>query len=367
MSQGSQQTSDQKMKIDLDKIRTDAFDVREEVDEDHVEQIAESLKDDGQWNPIIVRPGDDGQYELIAGHTRYRAATEIGWDQLEATVKDISDEEANELALKTNLKRKGMSKIEEGKVINDMLDKHGLTQKELADRIGKSRRWVNERVRVALELDPTVKGLVQEGELSYNMARIVTQVEEDRQLEFAQRLIDRSVTAAAEASREKQRFQNNTIYTIGYEGMDFADFAEKLNENDIDILVDIRGSAESNYKPEFNGEILNDRLEEAGIEYRHIPELGVHHLIRSPYKEGEIGHECFKNWYSWWVRSESGFDLEGLVEELNLEGKPALMCIEAHAEPVEGQDIYCHRHHLAEMIKEADRDGEPMFTDRVDV
>ena len=357
------------MKIELDKIRNDRFDVREDYDEDHVNQIAESLEEDGQWNPIIVRPSPEGNgtYDLIAGHTRCRAAERIGWDEIDATVKDVSDEAANRLALKTNLKRKGMSKLEEGKVINDLLTEHELTQSELAEKLGKSQRWVSERIKVALELDPKVKGLVQEGDLSYSIARIVTQVPEERQLEFAEHLLENDVTDSAEASKYKQRFLNDTLYTVGYQGRDFDEFASLLKENDVDILVDVRGSADSSYKPEFNGDVLASRLKEEGIDYRHEPEFGVHRLVRGPYKDGAIGHACVEDWYEWYINEEADVDMEEFTKELVNSGKPALMCIEHHPKPAGEQEIYCHRHFLADMIQSVTDRNRRLFPNRIDV
>jgi len=355
------------MKVALDNINTDVYDVREEVDEEHVGQIRESLKEDGQWNPIIIRPSENGNYELIAGHTRVRAATKLGWNELEATVKNVDDQEAEKLALKTNLKRKGMSKLEEGKIVNNLMAEHELTQADAAEKLGKSEKWVSDRVRVALNLRPEVKGLVEEGGLSYNLARVVTQVEEDLQYELAQLLIEQDVTSGAEARRLTTRFKNDTIFTIGYQGRDFAEFVELLEEHQIDILVDVRASTSSNYKPEFNGDVLSTRLKENGIEYRHVPELGVKNLLRKPYKEGAINHDCFRDWYEWWVIQEADLILEEFVSELEAEGSPAFMCIERHASPSQDQEIYCHRHHLAEMVQEVEQDGRQIFPDRQDV
>lgn len=355
------------MEIKLDNISLGDFDVREERDEDHVQKIADSLEQDGQWNPIIVRPGEDGQYDLIAGHTRYRAAKSLGWDSLEATVKDVDFSRAKELALKTNLKREPMSKIEEGRVINDILDRRDVNQTELANEIGVSEGWVRDRVRVALDLEPEVKGLVQEGELSYSVARVVRRVDGDKQLEFAEMLIERDVTGQEEANRLRQRFLNDTIYTVGYEGKDFDEFCEELEQAGVDILIDVRASGESTYKPAFGADMLSERLPDRGIEYRHEPNLGVHRMIRSPYKDGAINHDCFSDWYDWWVAEESGVEIEAFADELVTEGTPALMCIEHSATPTDGQDIYCHRHFLAEKIQSAEDNGRPLFPNRTDL
>jgi ParB family chromosome partitioning protein len=355
------------MKIALDDIKTDIYDVREEHDDEHVQQIQESLKEDGQWNPIIVRPGENGNYELIAGHTRMKAAQNLGWDELEATVKNVDDVEAEQLALKTNLKRKGMSKLEEGRVVNNLMREHNLTQAGVSEKLGKSPNWVSDRVRVALNLKPEVKGLVEEGELSYNLARVVTIVDEERQLEFAKLLIEQDITTQADARELARRFDNDTFYTIGYEGRDFAEFLDLLTEYDIDVLVDVRESTTSNYKPEFNGEVLSNRLQDKDIEYRHVPELGVKSLIRKPYKKGAIGHGCFEDWYTWWVQEEADFDLEEFAYELEGQGAPAVMCIERHASPNHSQSIHCHRDHLADMIRGMETNGRVVFPDRVDI
>jgi len=243
----------------------------------------------------------------------------------------------------------------------------GKQLREVGERLGKSRKWVSDRVKVALNLKPEVKGLVEEGDLSYTLARVVTTVEEDRQLEFAKLLIEQDITDETFANELADRFDNDTVYTIGYEGRSFDEFLALLEENDIEILVDVRESTSSNYKPEFNGEVLSDRLEENGIDYRHIPELGVKGLIRRPYKDGAISHECFEDWYQWWVTEESGLDLEEFVNELELEGRPAFMCIERYAGPNNDQEIHCHRDHLADMVQSMEIDGRTHFPQRTDL
>lgn len=355
------------MEVRLENLDNTAYDVRDEVDDEHVREISESLEQDGQWNPIIVRPGDNGTYEIIAGHTRYRAAESLGWKTLEATVKDVGNEQAKELALKTNLKREPMSKLEEGKVINDILDRHDLSQKELAEQIGKSPKWVGDRVRVALDLEPEVKGLVEEGELSYTVAREVRRIDSDQQLKFAKFLIENNVTSDVEAGDLRERFQNDTIYTVGYEGKEFGEFVEELDDAGVDILIDVRASGESTYKPAFGSDILSDRLPEHGIQYRHEPELGVHRMIRNPYKDGAISDGCFANWYNWWLDEESDIDIPSFAEELVTTGVPALMCIEKHASSGSEQDIYCHRHHLANRLQEIEENNRPLFPSRVDI
>ena len=92
------------MKISVEKVTLPDFQIRNELDEDHVQEIAESFENDGQWNPIIVRPTSDEEYEVISGAHRLSAARELGWSEIDAVVKDLGDEDARGLAVKTDRK-----------------------------------------------------------------------------------------------------------------------------------------------------------------------------------------------------------------------------------------------------------------------
>ena len=84
------------MKIAVNKIALPDFQIREEIDSDHVEEIMESFEKDGQWNPIIVRPNHGGnpEYQVVSGAHRLEAAKQLGWSEIDAMVKDLGDEDA---------------------------------------------------------------------------------------------------------------------------------------------------------------------------------------------------------------------------------------------------------------------------------
>lgn len=364
------------MKVKLENIELTERDVRDEEDEEyqeHIDRLQESFEEDGQWDPVMLRPGENGTYEMISGHSRYRAAQKLGWDEIEAQIADVDDEKADELALKTNLIRKGLGKVEEGKILSNMAEKYDLSQNEIANRVGKSRDWVKERIKVALDVHPEVQRAITEGEISFAVATVIGTLDEENQHEFLEAIIGDNVTNRPDARELRDRFFNDTIYTVGYQGKDWDQFIGELKENEIEVLVDVRGSASSGYKPAFNGDVLSDRLESEGIDYKHVPELGVKGLMRRPYKEGHIGHKCFSDWYEWWVlhRTDSDgnakLDLEAIADSLEKHGAPALMCVESDATIEDGQDIYCHRHHLAEMIQDVEVDGRTLFPNRLDI
>jgi ParB family chromosome partitioning protein len=372
------------MQMRVSKVVTGPYSVREDFNEEHVREIAESFEREGQWNPIIVTPRDNGadEYELISGHYRLRAAKEIGWDSIEATVKDIEEDEADLLSLKTNMMRQGMEQREQGEVIVQMMNEHELSQAEIADRLSRSEDWVHRRVRLALDLHEDVINALNDGEISNTIASIAGRIDENQQPAFVRYVKNRDVSSQPEAREARRRLVNDTIYTIGYEGRDWESFASVLSNNDVDVLVDVRGSAESQYKPEFNGDVMADRLGDAGIDYIHRSELGVDYLVRSPYKDGWIGDDCFESWYQWWIQEEADIELADFVAELEDIGTPALMCIEQYPKPMRDQKIYCHRHFLADMIRrirenenqefvfadeQATLSGRQVFPERVDI
>ena len=158
------------MKIDIKKIDEGRFVIREENNKDYVDQLAASLKNDGQWNPIIIRPKTDGRYEIIAGHYRLQAAKKAGFKEIEATVRDLPNEDADVLSIKTNLLRLEMTAREQGQVINKMMEAYGWNQGEIAKRLNVSPDWVSQRVRVALALHDEVAKALDGGKINFSVA-----------------------------------------------------------------------------------------------------------------------------------------------------------------------------------------------------
>ena len=369
------------MRLPIEEIVIGEHDVREEMDDEHIDEIAESFEKDGQWNPIIVRPRDDGQYDLISGHYRTEAAKQLGWDEIEANVKNIEDDEADFLALKTNLVREGMEPVEEGKVLNEIMESYDYSQRELANEIGKSHTWVGDRLSLAMDLHPDVQKALQEEEVNMSVANVVGGVSNSKQPEFLQIVKSSDIGNPQEAYELRRRFLNDTLYTIGYEGRDWDEFVETLHENDVGVLVDVRASTKSQYKPDFEGTRMKKALQEEDIEYINPEELGVPWEVREPYINEYIDNEAFRGWYKWNMKT-TDFSWEEFVGELEEKGTPALMCMEKHASPVGGeQEHYCHRSLTAnyfQMVKENEDgdyvadgegslEGRQLFTNRVNL
>ena len=143
---------------------------------------------------------------------------------------------------------------------------------------------------------------------------------------------------------------NTIIYTVGYEGKSLDQFITILQTNKIDTLIDVRFSVESQYKPEFSGNLLARELQRNGIKYAHRKEFGVPYEWQNPYKEGAIPFECLDKYYRWNVKKNTDFKafLDGVKEN----GKTALMCYERYATAKREQTISCHRSILAAIMQE---------------
>lgn len=336
------------MKIDISKIDEGRFAIREDLNTEYVKQLSQSLSEDGQWNPIIVRPKRDGRYELIAGHYRLQASKEAGLQEIEATVRDLSDEEADILSLKTNMLRLEMSAREQGKVLSKMMERYGWNQTELSKRLNVGADWIRRRLKVALELHDEVAKALDSGKINFQVAAIIGGIALGRQPEFLKIILERGISQHDEAGVLRRQFLNDTVFTIGYQGRDIENFIDVLKKNGIEFLVDARFSAESQYKPEFSKAVLKRELERNNIKYEHRPEFGLPYLIQNPYKEGALGYQCLKQWYTWYVNAETKFG--EFIEHLKKSGKVALMCMERYAKPMREQRYACHRDILADLI-----------------
>lgn len=338
------------MKIRISKIDDSAFTVREKLNQEPLDELKESLKEDGQWDPIIVRQKGE-RYEVIAGHRRVQAAKELGWAEVDATIRDIDDTEALFLALKTNLIREEMTEVEQGKILAKITQNFNISPSGLAKKIGKDHKWVTKRIRTALSLHPDVSKALEESKITFEVAsNVIASIEIGRQAQFLIYLLENNIRSTEDARKAKKRFENTTLFTVGYEGKSLDQFLTILKTNGIETLIDVRFSVESQYKPEFSGNLLARELQRNGIKYAHRKEFGVPYEWQNPYKEGAIPFECLDKYYRWNVKKNTDFKafLDGVKEN----GKTALMCYERYATAKREQTISCHRSILAAIMQE---------------
>jgi ParB family chromosome partitioning protein len=156
-------------RIQLSRIRPNPFQPRREFDPEELAELESSLKASGLLQPISVRRSGDA-YELIAGERRFRAASNLGWTDITAIVRDFDDQTMLVLALVENLQRSDLNAIEEARGYKRLIDDFQLTQQQVAEAVGKDRTTVTNLLRV-LTLPESVQRMVESGKLSTGHAR----------------------------------------------------------------------------------------------------------------------------------------------------------------------------------------------------
>ncbi len=184
---------------------------RQRFDPDKLSELVESIKSKGVIQPLIVRKHSKG-YQIVAGERRFRAAKLAGVTAIPVVVKDLSDAEILEVALVENLQREDLNPLEEAEAYRQLIEEHGLTQDELATRVGRQRSTVANTLRL-LKLPDVVRRWLQNGELSMGHARAILGLPTPaEQLALAKQVIKErlSVRECEELVRAKPDQKTNT-------------------------------------------------------------------------------------------------------------------------------------------------------------
>lgn len=160
--------------------------------EEELKDLASSIEKYGIIQPLLLKKKED-KYEIIAGERRFRAAKLAGLERVPAIVKDITDEESSRIAIIENIQRKDLNPVEEAMSYRHLLDSQDLTQKELAEEIGKSRQYIGNTIRL-LNLDPRVLKLLEEEKISVSHGKKLLSIKDgDRQYKEAMKIIKDSL------------------------------------------------------------------------------------------------------------------------------------------------------------------------------
>ncbi len=187
----------------VDDVHPNPRQPRRHLDHEATAGLADSIRAQGILQPVVVRPRGDGAYELIAGERRWRAAREAGLATVPALVREAGDRDTLLLALVENVAREDLSPLEEARAYAVLIDEFGLGLGDVADRVGRSKPAVSNRLRL-LDLPQDVMGMLERGLLTEGHARAVLAVPEDEgRRRLAQRIVREglSVRAAEKAAR----------------------------------------------------------------------------------------------------------------------------------------------------------------------
>ena len=152
---------------------------RKDFDDEKIQELAESIKENGLLQPILVTPLDNGGYRIVAGERRWRAARSAGLKEVPVYVRELSEKQVMQLALIENIQRQDLTPIEEAEAYKQLMDKYFMTQQELAKAVGKSRSAIANAVRL-LELAEPVQKYLDRGKLSVGHAKVLAGLSDEQ-------------------------------------------------------------------------------------------------------------------------------------------------------------------------------------------
>jgi ParB family chromosome partitioning protein len=182
--------------VAIQEIRTNPFQPRRDFDAAEISALADSLRQHGLIQPILVRRSADG-YQLIAGERRLRAAVEAGWSEVPVQVREADDRQMAELAIVENLQRKDLNPLEKAASFEQYLVRYGCTQEELAGRLNVDRSTIANLIRL-LELPAEVQAAIRAGRITQGHARALLPLGDEReQVAFCERIQSEGLSVRA--------------------------------------------------------------------------------------------------------------------------------------------------------------------------
>jgi ParB family chromosome partitioning protein len=178
--------------IPLSRIAPNPYQPRRHVDEQELSDLASSIREHGVLQPVIVTQSLEG-YVLVAGERRVRAARLAGLERIPAVVRQLADRDQLELAIVENVQRADLDPIEEAHAYRQLVDEFGLTQEEVAIRVGRARATVTNTLRL-LELDPDVQAAIIDGRISEGHARALASLAREQQATVLRTIVEQALS-----------------------------------------------------------------------------------------------------------------------------------------------------------------------------
>ena len=200
--------------ISITDIQKNPYQPRKEFDGEKLHELAQSIKENGVIQPIIVRQSPVIGYEILAGERRYRASLLAGLTSIPAVVKQLSDQEMMVQSIIENLQRENLNPIEEARAYESLVEK-GFTHAEIADKMGKSRPYISNSIRL-LSLPEQILSEVENGKLSQAHARSLVGLNKEQQDYFFQRIIEEDISVrkleALLTDKKQKKLQKNDYF-----------------------------------------------------------------------------------------------------------------------------------------------------------
>jgi ParB family chromosome partitioning protein len=239
--------------VELERLELGAFTPRLSFDEGWIRELADDIERNGQLKPILVRPHPTkpGFYQVVDGEHRVRALKLIGRTTVRAEVRRLSDADAAFLAMRVNeLHGKRLSDLEEGMHMLRLKEELGWTEEEIAERFGRSRQWVSDRIRVARNMSQDLRECHARGKISVAHAREIVELPREVQPEVVKKVVEEGLSSRqvallvhalkkAESEDEKQRVLQAPVKALAeiYEPEKFAEAVTSEKEEVVETFT----------------------------------------------------------------------------------------------------------------------------------
>ena len=215
--------------LGIEEIEPDRGQPRRYFDEVHIVELADSIRAKGVLQPLLVRRDSD-RYAIVAGERRWRAAQRAGLREVPCIVREVTEAEAFELALIENIQREDLNAIEEAEAYQRLIEYHGLTQEELAQRVGKERSTVANALRL-LRLPEPIKQAMSSGALTMGHARALLALSDETDLRRAAEKVINEALSVREVEQLVQRLKGKKVVRrerVGNGSVQLRHVVEKL-------------------------------------------------------------------------------------------------------------------------------------------
>lgn len=232
-------TNEEIIDVSLEELRPNPYQPRKIFNDESLNDLAESIKEHGVFQPIIVKKSIKG-YEIIAGERRVRASKKAGLSKIPAIIRNLNDEQMMEIALLENLQRENLSAIEEAIAYKSMIDKLSLTQEELSKKVGKSRSHIT-NILGLLRLPKEVQEMVANNKISMGHARVLSKLEDEQKiLQMAMEIVNKKIPVRElEQETEKENKKIKIERHIKTVNTDYK-YVEELLRDKLDTKVKIK-------------------------------------------------------------------------------------------------------------------------------
>jgi len=195
-------------KIAIEDLSPGQYQPRKKMYKSTLEELAQSIKEQGILQPLVVRRQASGRYEIVVGERRWRAAQLAGLESVPVLVRDLNNDETAKIALIENLQREDLNALDQARGLQRLQREFNLSQDALGKAVGKSRSAVTNLLRL-LNLVPEVQVLLEEGRIEMGHARALLSVDPTKQLGFAQEVVKKSLSVRQTEALTAGKKQNN--------------------------------------------------------------------------------------------------------------------------------------------------------------